>query len=236
MIPMAREDIVFDYKFPDDELHKNIGGGLPRNGVVLIEGGPGMGKSILAQRFLYGLLSNNNSVSYVSTELSVQGFLNQMDSLNYDIKEYMLNGSLRFASLFSKTHDLEDQKNRINLFFSSKQLSQSDIVIFDMINHMLVDENSTYEESYAIASKLKKHASQDKCVIVCVEQSTVNAHFYSVLANIADARIEMKEKEQYGIVLSLLKVHRMSSAVDIVESEVPFKVRPGVGIVVDISS
>ncbi|MFW6378616.1 MAG: ATPase domain-containing protein [Nanoarchaeota archaeon] len=229
-------EIMFDYKLPDDELHKTIGGGLPRSSVILIEGDPGMGKSILAQRFMYGLLYNGCTVSYISSELSVQGFLNQTDSLKYDIKEEFLDGRLKFVSLFSKNRTLVDDKNLVQRFFYSQELLESDIIIFDMLNHVLVDESMTYEQCYEVASHFKKHASQGKTVVICAESGSVNTHLFSILNNIADGHIEMGVKEQYGVSINLIKVHRMIGAVSSVDSEVPFKVRSGVGIVVDISS
>ncbi|MFP4118731.1 MAG: ATPase domain-containing protein [Candidatus Woesearchaeota archaeon] len=233
---MESNELIFDYSLPDDELHKTLGGGLPKNGIVLVEGNPGKGKSILVQRFVYGLLQNNQTVSYISSELSVQGFLNQMSSLNYEIKNDFLTGKLRFVSLFSKNHDIDEKENLIENFFTSSELVKNEVVVFDMANHVLVDDSLSYEKCYTVASELKKHASQGKCVVVCVEKSSVNPNFYSVLANISDGHIEMTEKEQYGVVLSLIKVHRMACAVTSVEGEVPFKIRSGVGIVVDISS
>ncbi|MCA9478567.1 MAG: hypothetical protein KC535_05460, partial [Nanoarchaeota archaeon] len=39
-----------------DELHRNIGGALPKNSLILVEGVDGSGKSIMAQRIAYGCL------------------------------------------------------------------------------------------------------------------------------------------------------------------------------------
>ena len=68
------EKNVFKINLEGDELHVKLGGGLPKSSIILIEAPAGLGKSVLAQRFTYGALINDVSVSYISSELTVQSF------------------------------------------------------------------------------------------------------------------------------------------------------------------
>src|SRR6056297_2147555 len=73
-----------------DRLNKELGGGIPGGSIVLIEGDYGAGKSAMSQRFTYGLCEEGHSVTLVSTELTVRGFIDQMHSLSYDMEEHLL--------------------------------------------------------------------------------------------------------------------------------------------------
>jgi flagellar protein FlaH len=44
-----------------DELNRNLGGGMPVNSLILIEGKDGAGKSIVSQRLCYGLLEHGHT-------------------------------------------------------------------------------------------------------------------------------------------------------------------------------
>ena len=50
-----------------DRLDAVLGGGLPRNGIVLICGRPGSGKTILAQQYVFHNASADRPAIYLST-------------------------------------------------------------------------------------------------------------------------------------------------------------------------
>src|SRR5690348_9396133 len=50
-----------------DRLDAVFGGGLPRNGIVLIGGQPGTGKTILAQQFVFHNASTAEPAMYLTT-------------------------------------------------------------------------------------------------------------------------------------------------------------------------
>jgi circadian clock protein KaiC len=50
-----------------DRLDAVLGGGLPRNGIVLIGGNPGSGKTILAQQYVFHNASSDTPAIYLTT-------------------------------------------------------------------------------------------------------------------------------------------------------------------------
>ena len=52
---------LLSIKLRRDELERSIGGGLPTSSLVLIEGPDGAGKSIVSQRFCYGILRSEKT-------------------------------------------------------------------------------------------------------------------------------------------------------------------------------
>jgi KaiC domain protein len=81
----------------DDLLH----GGIPERNVVLLSGGPGTGKSIFGQQFLYhGLVKGEPGVLVALEEHPVQIRLN-MSQLGWDVKEYEAKGMFALVDAFT---------------------------------------------------------------------------------------------------------------------------------------
>ena len=96
---IVEKERVMGIKLERDEFHRWFGGGLPKSSICVIEGVEGGGKTIISQRLAYGLLENNYTVTYVSTELTIRDFIFQMASMNYNIVDYLLKKKLNFQRL-----------------------------------------------------------------------------------------------------------------------------------------
>ncbi len=227
---------VYDISLKGDELHAKLGGGLPRNGFVLIEAENALGKSILAQRFAYGAIKNGISVSYVSTELPLVGFLGQMNSLNYDIKEALLKKNMKFASLFSSIGEVKFKSNMMLRVLHSKKLFESQVIIIDTLSELLLHSEMDLKDCFDLINFFKKIVSNDRTVIFCVDPTFINDRLLNMLRNVSDVYLLMGIKEQFGNVIKELKVKRFSGASSEVEETIPFKVKAGIGIVVELAS
>ncbi|UCC57636.1 MAG: AAA family ATPase [Candidatus Bathyarchaeum sp.] len=68
-----------------DEL---INGGFPEGRVILVVGGPGTGKTVLAAQFLYkGITDYNESGIYVSLDESKNHYFSEMQTFGWDFKK-----------------------------------------------------------------------------------------------------------------------------------------------------
>jgi KaiC/GvpD/RAD55 family RecA-like ATPase len=77
-----------------DEL---ISGGLPKGRVVLVVGGPGAGKTILASQFLYkGISEYNDNGIFVSLDESKNHFMAEMAKFGWDFKKAEEEGKFGF--------------------------------------------------------------------------------------------------------------------------------------------
>jgi len=81
----------------DEILH----GGIPRRNVVLLSGGPGTGKSIFGQQYLYsGLRAGEPGVLVALEEHPVQIRLN-MEQFGWDVREYERKGLFAIVDAFT---------------------------------------------------------------------------------------------------------------------------------------
>ncbi|RME52016.1 hypothetical protein D6783_06065 [Candidatus Woesearchaeota archaeon] len=225
----------FPFRLRRDELDQKLGGGLPKHAFVVIEAKNTLGKSILAQRFTFGFLEHGLSVTYVSTELSLPGFFNQMKSLNYDVQDYMLSGQMLFVSLYPHLGDSsigDDILNRLRV----ERLFESDIIVFDALSEFVIPKEITRAESFDLITFFKKITSKGKSVVFCIDPDQFDNEFSSLLKSICDVYLRLDVKEHFGKLTKIIKIERFNGAMNEVESEIPFKVRPGIGIVIDIAS
>lgn len=229
---------IFKIEITGDEMHTKLGGGIPKSSLILIEALSGIGKSILAQRMTYGALLNEHSVSYISTELTVPGFLNQMESLNYKMKDYMGTGKFKFVTFFPSFAKLDLKENIMKRILSSKELIKSDILVFDTLSEILLKNNVSSENYIDIVGSLKKVLTYEngKSIILCVDPSIMDEKLLSMLRRMSEVFITMEERELYGAKLYYMIIKRLMGAQNDVTKEIPFKVRAGIGIVIEIAT
>lgn len=226
---------TYEITLEGDELNEKLGGGLPIGSLVVIEAPNGLGKSILSQRATYGLLENDRTVSYVSTELPVNGFLKQMESVNYHIKKPFLKRDLKFISIFTPFGDVEPHGDLVQDIMESEEIMSSDVVFFDTLSDFLVDRDKDFNQNFSLLNDFKQHTMQDTTVVCCVDPDTLNDKLLQMLTNAAEVYITMQEIEQYGQTVNRISVQRFNAAQDNLDKELEFHVRPNVGLVVEIA-
>jgi len=78
-----------------------VGGGIPKRNVVLLSGGPGTGKSIFGQQYLYnGLLKGEPGVLVVLEEHPVQVRIS-MSQFGWDVQKFEEEGMLAIVDAFT---------------------------------------------------------------------------------------------------------------------------------------
>jgi len=81
----------------DEILH----GGIPRRNVVLLSGGPGTGKSIFGQQFLYYGLVNNESGVLVALEEHPAQIRVNMSKFGWNVKKFEEKGTFAIVDAFT---------------------------------------------------------------------------------------------------------------------------------------
>ena len=219
-----------------DELNRNIGGGIPVNSLVLIEGKDGAGKSILAQRIAYGLLEHGHSCTYVSSELNTAGFLEQMTSLDYEVKFYMLDNHLLFIPMFPFLGNTKLEPNFLDRLFSAQKLFEKEFIFFDTLSFLLIKDNITQEKSFEVIQRLKRLNSLNKTIIFCVDPAHLNEKFLTLLRSVCDVYFNVEIRMFAGNVIRIINIQRFKRPGDNIITSIPFKVEPGKGLAIEIAS
>ncbi len=218
-----------------DDLESKLGGGIPKGSLIIIEGEDGGGKSIVSQRVTYGALVNGHSVTYISTELNVIDFIKQMDSLAYDVSDYLLSKKLVFVSLinlFGKT------KGKSNLIFElrkskSKKLFENDLVIIDSLSYPLIDKLSRQQIEELVDFFLRLRA-MNRTILLTYNPNDVDQEFVKALRRIADIYLKVGVSTLAGQLTRFIEVKRFRNPREMYSLLIPFRVEPRLGLIVEI--
>ncbi|WP_318569783.1 ATPase domain-containing protein [Salinigranum marinum] len=233
-----------------DRLKQELGGGIPRGAIVLIEGDYGAGKSVISQRLSYGFTDEDITVTFISTELSVRGFLDQMHSLEYNMVRPLLNEEILYihAELDSGgalSGQERDRKELLRRLMEAEEVWNGDVIIVDTFDAILrndpqfealVRQNEERQAALEIISFFREVTSQGKTVILTVDPTTVDEETMGPFRSIADVFIELEMVEVGNDVRRNIFVKRFAGMGEQVGDRIGFSVRSGIGIVIESRS
>lgn len=84
-------------------VDEELGGGIPRQSLTLIEGPVGGGKSVLCQHLAHHLLLTGETVSYIFSEGTESTLLARMSSIGQEVSTYYRQGQLQINCLEEPT-------------------------------------------------------------------------------------------------------------------------------------
>lgn len=233
---MAKRTDIVPIVLKGDELNDRFGGGIPLNSIILIEGDNGMGKSVLAQRLVFGLASHGSSFTYLSTELNTAGFIQQMESFNYNIKSKLFKNEALFLSLYPSFGRVPYEKNFFKSILETKEIFQKDVIIFDTISHLILENNLSDALTFDIIKFLKEISSLNKIIVFCVNPKSLDEKFLDLLRSVSDIYFRLEQKEQYGVIIKLIHIERFTGAGGELTTPIPYKVLSGLGLALEIAS
>ncbi|ADQ67590.1 ATPase [Halogeometricum borinquense] len=234
-----------------DRLQKELGGGIPRGAIVLIEGDYGAGKSVLSQRFTYGFSQEDIVTSLISTELGVRGFLDQMHSLEYDMVKPLLNEEVLFipaeidASGALTGGNASERKQLLRRLMEAETLWEADVTIIDTFDAILrndpqfealVRQNEERQAALEIISFFRELTTKNKTIILTVDPSTVDEDAIGPFRSIADVYLQLEMVEVGNDVRRNIFVKRFAGMGEQVGDRIGFSVRSGIGIVIESRS
>ncbi len=237
-----------------DRLNNELGGGIPGGSIVLMEGDYGAGKSAISQRLTYGLCEEDHSVTLVSTELTVRGFIDQMHSLSYDIEEHLLDEDLLFfqadvdsggSTLRGESSDEGNRKQLLKRLMEAERMWKADVVIIDTFDAILrndpkfealVRQNDERQAALEIISFFRDLVSKGKVIVLTVDPSTVDEEAIGPFRSIADVYFELQMAEVGNDVRRSIAVRRFAGMGEQVGDTIGYSVRSGTGIVIESRS
>ena len=232
----ARTAKYINIEIVRDELHRNLGGALPKNSLVLMEGIDGSGKSVIAQRITYGCIKNGTTVTYISSELNTMTFLEQMDSMDYNVKFSLIDGELLFIPMFplmGKTTLAQDFFKRL---MDTEKIFKNEVIIFDTLSFLMVRDNISQNEVFDFINQLKRLTTLGKTIIFCVDPDHLSPLFLTLIRSVCDIYLKLELKKFAGNLIRVIGVQRFKRPLGDVITAIPFKIEPGKGLAIEIAS
>lgn len=227
---------IFKIALVKDELSRNLGGGLPNNSIIVIQGNDGAGKSIMCQRLAYGLLHNSHTVTYISTELDLPSFALQMRSVGYRIDEYILDEKLLFMPMFPFIGKSELNTDFLDKLMNTRELFDNEVIIFDTLSFFMLNDQINDSNIFKVIHFFKRLANLDKSIIIALEPTSINKRFLSILTSVSDGILNVSLKEFLGNLIRIIEVVRLRRTITVPSTRIPFRVEPGIGIAIEVAS
>lgn len=218
-----------------DQLHANLGEGIPTGSLVLIEGEDGAGKSILTQRLCYSMLTYDTGITYISTELSTKDFIDQMTSVEYFVEDFMINQKLMFIPMFPFLGGVKLRGDFMKRLMQTQALFENEVIVFDAFSFLMVKDNTTEEECFHVIDFFKKLTNKNKTIIFTVDPQHLNQSLLTLLRGISDIYFELGVKSLAGEDRKFIKINRFKKSKGIVSNVIPFRIEPTVGLVIEIA-
>ncbi|ASJ10225.1 KaiC domain-containing protein [Thermococcus sp. P6] len=162
----------------DEILH----GGIPERNVVLLSGGPGTGKSIFSQQFLWNGLKMGEPGVYVAFEEHPVQVRQNMAGFGWDVREYEEKGLFAMVDAFTSgigkskeyekyiVHDLTDVREFIDVLRQAVTDIGAKRVVVDSVTTLYINKPAM---ARSIVLQLKRVLAGLGCTSIFVSQISV---------------------------------------------------------------
>jgi len=162
----------------DEILH----GGIPERNVVLLSGGPGTGKTIFSQQFLWNGLQMDEPGIYVALEEHPVQVRQNMAQFGWDVKKYEEEGLFAMIDAFTAgigkskeyekyiVHDLTDLREFIDVLRQAIKDIKAKRVVIDSVTTLYINKPAM---ARSIILQLKRVLAGTGCTSIFVSQISV---------------------------------------------------------------
>jgi flagellar protein FlaH len=225
-----------------DRVNNAFGGGFPEGSIVLVEGTDGAGKSVVAQRCAYGMVTEGTATAYVSTELRAAEFIDQMHSLSYDVVRSLLDDRLLFLHAPVDARRPDGDRDLLGRLFEAGTLWRADAVFVDSFGAMLRNDPS-FDDAAAdgdadhamerVVRSLKRAVADGRTVFLTVDPTGVEATALGPLRSVADVYLTIETSTVGQDVRRSMVVRRFAGMASPVDDTIGFSVEQGRGITIE---
>lgn len=199
-------------------LDEMLGGGYPQNGIILVSGGPGSGKTINSLHYTASAIARGEPVVYVNLEEPMDNKKGYAKSFGWDLDEAEANGKLiSLDFILSSTVDgIVEPKNRktgvTELSLESEIIeSVAEIkakhVVFDPLNSIMINARGN-EIRYLVHKLFETIRDQDCTALITYEGVFDGTNFYSEMF-LSDGVIALVKDQRNFEIIKTIRIDKM---------------------------
>lgn len=212
------------------EIDQQMGGGIPRGSLILVEGKHGTRKSVFCQHLVHSPLDSGKSVAFYSSETGSPSLISQMSSLGLDVLDYFLLDRLRVFPLELPVGDPSPASPLDKLLRHMSVLpTEFDLIIVDSLTGIL--PLTPKPTAVDISAGSRQTCQEGRTVVLTMDLRALATSWGSELTTLSDIhlRLKMQTVNVQRVVKSLemCKTNRGSGGY---AAAVNFDVFPGPGI------
>ncbi|MBM11860.1 MAG: hypothetical protein CL759_07280 [Chloroflexi bacterium] len=210
-------------------LDLKLSGGVPREGLSCIEGGPSTGKSVLSQHFAHAGLNGGYRVSYLCSQRSPAALVTQFASLGMDPAAHVADGRLNICAIplrdstGRKTGGLAELVGHI-----VAGLSEAQFVIIDDLTGIVTGEQE--EAVINFLEKCKALGNAGHSIVIAANPDSMADGGLLSVRSLADVYLGLEAEKTGSRINNVLEVFKVSNAEAMTGNRVNFNIEPGLGI------
>ncbi len=177
----------------NEEIDRQLGGGLPLPSLILIEGEHGSGKSVIAALFTYGMLAAGMRVLMIS-ENNIREYIDKMKAITYNFSIPFLKRRLIMLPLhvYGAKWSKEHAKYLLPIIsrYINANADRFDAVVIDSISLLTM-----YAEEEAILdfiTRCKNLVTNGISIVLTAHPSSINESIGSKLRSASDCYIRLR--------------------------------------------
>lgn len=222
----------FEFGVIQDSLGQSMGTAIPNRGLVIVSGGIGSGKSIIAQRMSFGMTANDVKVAMYTTELTTRGWLEQVASIGYYMDKRIDEGLFHLISSFGVIAEASDEEVTLLDLLEAKPSKDAEVIIIDRASELMPEGVGGKE----LLSLLRKFTSEGRTLMLMIEPDEMDGTVLRDLKNSAEVVLDMLTSVVGGQLVRTISVTRFQRAAGPITERIGWKVMPEMGFIVDITA
>ncbi len=219
------------------DIAGTIGGGIREGSLVILEGGPETGKSVMCQHIAYGILQSRScAVAYYSTDYNSETLAEQMESMSLDTRHDLVTDRFRIYRMGS-THVLRNPQKALQLIIDHvKELPGR----FKLI---VIDSPSPFLSRVVAMAKMeflhacKQLCEPDRSIVLALGSHVLEEKSLSRAYAVSDYYLKLKSQDMVLVsghldtrVIKTLEVVKLAGAERHWQTSFRFEIRPGIGM------
>lgn len=208
---------------------------MPKGTFGLIIGESGSGKSVVCQRMTYGLLKNDVSVSYVSSQLTTVDFIKQMASLGYGVEKFIISGKLKFFPVYPLISEVKKRERYIEKLISGRHIFESNVIVIDSLS-ALVKFDINPDSAIDLVSFIKRVVATGKAVVATLVPGEIDESSFLELESAATFVAECSLRKFGADIKNTMTIKKYNLAQMQYQKQIAFRVEPKIGLVVEIAA
>ena len=210
------------------ELDRRLGGGIPYNTVMLIEGQDASGKSTFTQQLIWGTLNSGQKACIYTTEQNVHSFLRQMESLGQDLTDYFLLNEVQVFPI-SASGDMTDPDAILDtLTRHIDAQTEPRMIVIDSLTTFVSRAGGDQIQNFF--SELKRICMRGQVIACTVHENAFDEEYVLRVRSICDAYLRLRVSASGTNLIKTLEVAKIRGAELRTGNITGFEVEPGLGI------
>ena len=210
------------------EINKKLGGGIPVNSLVLVEGQSDAGKSVLCQQMTWGSLNSNFKVVMFSTENTVKSLVSQMDSLGLEILPHLLMGNLKIFPIKASQIKADSHEVFDRILDTIERLKDFELCIIDSLTPAITQ--SSGDKVLRYFEMCKEFCDEGKTIINVIHTYAFEQDFLIRTRSVCDAHIKLTIEKVGDKLVKSMEVAKIRGAAQTTGNVLAFDVEPQIGI------